>query len=134
MPSAAASETLFRVKRAGASAATWTVAVDLAPSTCRAIKLRNMRTPSISCVRQQSAEKSRCPARGYLPVFLCWVALPGPSVRISAWRPQPRKDDRASDSANGTGEFPEYGVSKFGVDYDRELGDCLRAHYRPLRR
>jgi hypothetical protein len=30
-------------------------------------------------------------------------------------------------------EFPEYGVPKFGIDYDRALGDYLRTHYRPVR-
>jgi hypothetical protein len=27
----------------------------------------------------------------------------------------------------------EYGVRKFGTDYDQALGDYLRSHYHPLR-
>jgi len=30
-------------------------------------------------------------------------------------------------------EFPEYGAPVFGKDYDWDLGNYLRAHYRPLR-
>ncbi len=30
-------------------------------------------------------------------------------------------------------EFPEYFARRFGTDFDRELGDYLRSHYRPLR-
>jgi hypothetical protein len=30
-------------------------------------------------------------------------------------------------------EFPDYGTPVFGTDYDRDLGDYFRAHYRPLR-
>jgi len=30
-------------------------------------------------------------------------------------------------------EFPEYGTPVFGTDYNRELGDYLKSHYRPLR-
>jgi len=29
-------------------------------------------------------------------------------------------------------EFPEYGTPVFGTDYNRELGDYFRSHYRPL--
>ncbi|HUO32921.1 MAG TPA: hypothetical protein VMU80_27150 [Bryobacteraceae bacterium] len=29
-------------------------------------------------------------------------------------------------------EYPEYGTPVFGVDYNRELGDYFRSHYRPL--
>jgi hypothetical protein len=30
-------------------------------------------------------------------------------------------------------EYPEYGTPVFGTDYDRDLGDYFRSHYRPLR-
>jgi hypothetical protein len=30
-------------------------------------------------------------------------------------------------------EFPEYGTAVFGTDYNQELGDYLKSHYRPLR-
>jgi len=30
-------------------------------------------------------------------------------------------------------EYPEYGTPIFGTDYNRELGDYFRSHYRPLR-
>jgi hypothetical protein len=30
-------------------------------------------------------------------------------------------------------EFPEYGTPIFGTDYNQQLGDYLRSHYRPLR-
>jgi hypothetical protein len=30
-------------------------------------------------------------------------------------------------------EFPEYGTTVFGTDYNRDLGKYLRTHYSPLR-
>ena len=29
-------------------------------------------------------------------------------------------------------EFPEYGAPVFGTNYNQDLGNYLRAHYRPL--
>jgi hypothetical protein len=29
-------------------------------------------------------------------------------------------------------KFPEYGVPVFGKDFDREFGDYLKSHYRPV--
>jgi hypothetical protein len=28
--------------------------------------------------------------------------------------------------------FPEYGVPRFGIDFDRTFGDYLTSHYRPV--
>ncbi len=29
--------------------------------------------------------------------------------------------------------FPEYGARVFGQDFDQEIGDYLKSHYRPVR-
>lgn len=69
----------------------------------------------------------RCPTRVY--AFTPGVLAPG-KMTADVIQQIERKQVRYLIWSNRT--FPEYGVPKFGVDFDRPVGDYLRSAYRPV--